>query len=477
MSMHWLTLSLAFRNVPGTVIGDTSSRARGARMGARHGSPETRGWQVLGVLGRRLARGGDRRERRHLTVWLAWEAFAITGAFTTAGVLLLGFLSDLDSGAGGAEVLQGWLLATLTLPFSFVGALIIARRPGNRIGQLLLCGAMSFAALLAVGGYVYQGWELGRDLPGLAWAAWVSNWVWMPALVASLLLLLLYPNGRLPSRRWRPVAVAVLAWSVLVTLVLVLYPDAVGGGPRPAIGLQGAAGDLLRRFLSSPLTPIPPMAFLIAGALALGLRVRRSRGDERQQVKWLAYAATLVAFMFVLSGLPVTAWLGDVIATLLWLAVWGIPVTIGVAILKYRLYDIDRLISRTLAYAVLTAALGLVYVTGVFVLGRLLDPADGQSELAVAATTLGVAALFQPLRRRVQVAVDRRFNRARYDAAKTVAAFSARLHDQIDLGPLSDELLAVVDQTMQPTTASLWLRPSIRGPRRLEAEYRPESNR
>jgi hypothetical protein len=172
---------------------------------------------VLGVLGRRLARGGDRRERRHLTVWLAWEAFAITGAFTTAGVLLLGFLSDLDSGAGGAEVLQGWLLATLTLPFSFVGALIIARRPGNRIGQLLLCGAMSFAALLAVGGYVYQGWELGRDLPGLAWAAWVSNWVWMPALVASLLLLLLYPNGRLPSRRWRPMAVAVPAWSVLVT--------------------------------------------------------------------------------------------------------------------------------------------------------------------------------------------------------------------------------------------------------------------
>jgi hypothetical protein len=451
-------------------------------MGAWHGSSETRGWQVPGVLGRRrLARGGDRQERRRLAVRLAWGGFALTVAFTTAGDLLLGFLSDPDSGTGGAEVLQGWLLATLTLPFSFVGALIIAiiaRRPDNRIGQLLLCGAVSFAAFLAVGGYGYQGWERGRDLPGLAWAAWVGNWVWMPALVASLLLLLLYPNGRLPSRRWRPVAVAVLAWSVLVTLVLVLYPDTVGGGgPRPAIGLQGAPGDLLRRFLASPLTPIPPIAFLITGALALGLRVRRSRGDERQQVKWLAYAATLVALMFVLSALPVTAWLGDVIATLLWLAVWGIPVTIGVAILKYRLYDIDRLISRTLAYAVLTAVLGLVYVTGVFVLGRLLDPADGQSELAVAATTLTVAALFQPVRRRVQVAVDRRFNRARYDAAKTVAAFSARLHDQIDLGPLSDELLAVVDQTMQPTTASLWLRPSTRGPRRPEAEYQSESGR
>jgi hypothetical protein len=404
--------------------------------------------------------------------------FVLTVAFTTAGVLLLGFLSDPQAGTGGAEEVQGWLLVTLAVPFSFVGALIIARRPGNRIGQLLLGGAMSFAAFLVVGGYLHSGWEGGRDLPGLAWAAWVGNWVWMPGLVALLLLLLLYPDGRLPSRRWRPVAVAVGGWSVLVTLVLVLYPDAIGGGgPRPAIGLQGAVGDLLRRFLSSPHTPIPPLAFLIAGAVALGLRARRSRGDERHQIKWLAYAAGLVLLMFVLSALPVTAWLGDVIATVLWLAVWGIPVTIGIAILKYRLYDIDRLISRTLAYTVLITALGLVYAAGVFVLGRLLDPADGQSELAVAATTLAVAALFQPLRRRVQAAVDRRFNRARYDAVKTLEGFRARLHDQIDLGTLSDELLGVVDQTMQPTTASLWLRPSTEGRGVLAGEHRPERAR
>jgi hypothetical protein len=298
-------------------------------MGGRHES-ETGGWPVPGVLGRKLGRRGERPGRRRPAVWLAWGAFALTVAFTTAGVVLLGFLSDPEAGTGGAEELQGWLLVTLAVPFSFVGALIIARRPGNRIGQLLLCGAMSFAAFLAVGGYVSQGGERGRDLPGLTWAAWVSNWVWMPALVALLLLLLVYPNGRLVSRRWRPVAVAMLAWSALVTLALVLYPDAVGGGgPRPAIALQGAAGDLLRRFLSSPHTPIPPIAFLAAGVVALGVRARRSRGDERQQVKWLAYAATLVALTFVLSALPVTAWLGDVIATVLWLAVWGIPVTIG----------------------------------------------------------------------------------------------------------------------------------------------------
>jgi len=373
-------------------------------------------------------------------------------------------------------VLQGWLLVTLAVPFSFVGALIIARRPGNRIGQLLLCGALSFASFLAVGGYVTSGWEGGKDLPGLTWAAWVTNWVWMPALVALLLVLLLYPDGRLVSRRWRPVAVAVVAWSALVTLALVLSPDAIGGGgPRPAIALQGAAGELLRRFLSSPHTPTPPLAFLAAGVVALGVRARRSRGDERQQIKWLAYAATLVALSFVLSALPVTAWLGDVIATVLWLAVWGIPVTIGVAILKYRLYDIDRIISRSLAYAALTVALGLIYATGVFAFGRLLDPADGQSELAVAATTLAVAALFQPLRRRVQVVVDRRFNRARYDAAKTLAGFSARLHDQIDLDTISVELLAAVDQTMQPTTATLWLRPSTKGRGLLEGEQRSES--
>ena len=445
-------------------------------MGERDGSSETGGWQVPGVLGRRLGRRGERPGRRRPAVWLAWGAFALTVAFTTAGVVLLGFVLGPEVGTGGAEVLQGWLLVTLAVPFSFVGALIIARRPGNRIGQLLLCGALSFASFLAVGGYVTSGWEGGKDLPGLTWAAWVTNWVWMPALVALLLVLLLYPDGRLVSRRWRPVAVAVVAWSALVTLALVLSPDAIGGGgPRPAIALQGAAGELLRRFLSSPHTPTPPLAFLAAGVVALGVRARRSRGDERQQIKWLAYAATLVALSFVLSALPVTAWLGDVIATVLWLAVWGIPVTIGVAILKYRLYDIDRIISRSLAYAALTVALGLIYATGVFAFGRLLDPADGQSELAVAATTLAVAALFQPLRRRVQVVVDRRFNRARYDAAKTLAGFSARLHDQIDLDTISVELLAAVDQTMQPTTATLWLRPSTKGRGLLEGEQRSES--
>jgi hypothetical protein len=185
--------------------------------------------------------------------------------------------------------------------------------------------------------------------------------------------------------------------------------------------------------------------------VSLALRWRRARGNEREQLKWVAFAAclalvaTIVLQIFQLPGLGLV---GVVL----------VPVGAAVATLRYRLYDIDRIISRTLAYGLLTALLGLVYVAGVFVFGRLLNPGGEPSELAVAASTLAVAALFQPARRRVQAAVDRRFNRARYDGARTVAAFSARLRDEIDLDTLSAELVAVVNQTMQPTRVSMWLR-------------------
>jgi hypothetical protein len=190
--------------------------------------------------------------------------------------------------------------------------------------------------------------------------------------------------------------------------------------------------------------------------VSLALRWRRARGNEREQLKWVAFAAclalvaTIVLQIFQLPGLGLA---GVVL----------VPVGAAVAILRYRLYDIDRIISRTLAYGLLAALLGLVYVAGVFVFGRLLNPGGEPSELAVAASTLAVAALFQPARRRVQAAVDRRFNRARYDGARTVAAFSARLRDEIDLDTLSAELVAVVNQTMQPTRVSMWLLHSPRG--------------
>jgi hypothetical protein len=202
----------------------------------------------------------------------------------------------------------------------------------------------------------------------------------------------------------------------------------------------------------------PNLLLMGLGTLSVLARYRRARGRQRQQAKWLAYVAVPLLASFVL--LLRWALIGLAGAVYIAAAFWAIYLAIGIAVLRHHLYDIDRLINRTLVYGVLTVALALVYAGGVFMLGPLLNPAGGESALAVAASTLAVAALFQPLRRRVQTAVDRRFNRRRYNASKTVEAFSGRLRDHIDLDTLSTELLAVVDQTMQPTQASMWLRPA-----------------
>jgi hypothetical protein len=199
----------------------------------------------------------------------------------------------------------------------------------------------------------------------------------------------------------------------------------------------------------------------LASVVSLLVRFRRSRGVERQQLKWFTFAGAVTVAGLVLILFPSQyGWIGPVSPLVTAPILVSMPVAAGVAILRYRLYDIDRIINRTLVYGLLTVLLGAVYAAGVFAAARLLDPADGESELAVAASTLAVAALFQPARRRIQAVVDRRFNRRKYNAAKTVEAFSARLRDEIDLDALSAELLAVAHQTMQPTTAALWLRPS-----------------
>jgi hypothetical protein len=357
-----------------------------------------------------------------------------------------------------AMVLGPWLLlgyvgvqVVLSLAFITVGAFLSGRRPGNPVGWLLLGWGMVMASSAFVGAYVERG--LVRDpgsLPGPGWAAWAEAVVWHPAFGLLAFLLLLFPHGRLPSRRWRPFAWFTVAVYLTLSLSAALSPGSVElyyPEATPPVRLPvGPVADLVFGVL------LPAQLLLLAVALvSLVLRLRRATGEERQQVKWFAYTVVTVVVLFV-AGIVVFG------AGYLFPLFGLIPVSVAVAVFKYRLYDIDRLINRTLVYGLLTALLIGVYAALVFLLGRLLDPATGDSALAVAAATLAVAALFQPARRRLQGLVDRRFNRRRYDAARTVEVFSGRLRDQVDLDTLSAELLTVVDRTVQPASASLWLR-------------------
>jgi hypothetical protein len=217
----------------------------------------------------------------------------------------------------------------------------------------------------------------------------------------------------------------------------------------------------MRELQSSPVVPAIGIALLVAAASAPLVRFRHARALQRQQLKWFASSVALLLVILVVPSFPLPSWAKELSGVLGVVTVWGIAAAIGIAVLRYRLYDIDRIVNRTLVYGLLTAVLGGVYAGIVLLLGQLFGRIGGQPPTwAVAAATLAVAALFQPARRHIQQAVDRRFNRRRYDTARTVEAFSSRLRDEVDLDTLSTELLAVVDQTMQPTTASLWLRPT-----------------
>jgi hypothetical protein len=298
-------------------------------------------------------------------------------------------------------------------------------------------------------------------LPGARWAALFADtgWILWPAAVGFVLLLT--PTGSPPSPRWRwwvrLTAVAPLAYMLAEALQRSPMDPPFGSVVSP-LAVPGPAGGPADRLLqlADSAAALVVLVSLTVGAVSLLLRFRRARGTERLQLRWVAMAAVLagVAAALVVVG-TVALWLW---ATAAYVVV--LPLAVGASILRYRLYDLDRIVSRTLAYGLLTVLLGLGYAGVVLGLGRLLPESSG---LAVAAATLAAAAAFQPARRRVQELVDRRFNRRRYDAARTIQAFSARLRDEVDLDSLTAELLAVADQTVQPTTASLWLRP---GPRR-----------
>jgi hypothetical protein len=297
--------------------------------------------------------------------------------------------------------------------------------------------------------------------------AWLAAWFAGAINIAMLaFVLLLFPDGRLLSRRWRFVVwvnlVAVLlifAWSFepgqIESLGLLKVPNPFGvAGADALLNTLGEIGFFL------------VLAVAIAGAISLVIRYRRSRGDERQQIKWFVFAGAIFCAVFAVAPVlwslpssPETEWIWP---TLFLLGVGTIPAATGIAILKYRLYEIDILINRTLVYGSLTATLALVYfggVTATQMIFRGLTGQEKQPQLAIVVSTLVIAALFNPLRRRVQLFVDRRFYRRKYDAAKTLAAFSAKLRDETDLEALSDDLVGVVRETMQPAHVSLWLRP------------------
>jgi len=400
---------------------------------------------------------------RTLQVRAPWAVLLLTAALVIPKSWLFApLIGDLPPSQRITEL----LFQLLPLPFAAVGTLIAARRPGHRIGWLLLGGSLAIASAQLTWSYVSYSLRSGAPLPGSAVVGWIGNWVPWPALAAFALLMLLFPDGQLPSPRWRPVGWAMVAWCAVIMVFLALYPGLISTPELDnPFGLSGDAGEAMRRLQASPIIPLVTIPLFLASASAPLVRFRHARAEQRQQLKWFAYAVGLLVGV-ILSGPLLPGWANDLSGIVIVVAVWGIAAAIGIAVLRYRLYDIDQIINRTLVYGLLTALLGGVYAGTVLVLGQVFGGIGAQlPSWAVAGTTLAVAALFQPARRRIQAVVDRRFNRRKYDAAKTVEAFSARLRDEVDLDALTAELLVVVDQTIQPTRALLWLRPSSQGQR------------
>jgi len=381
-----------------------------------------------------------------VVLWAFGARFAPPSGWGTAGITLI--------------------LLLLPLGFTAVGTVIALRKPANSIGWV--CLGIGLLLALPAGQYGSYGSDTGSPpLPGAEFFSWLDSWIWLPAVGSvGTFLLLLFPDGRLLSPRWRAVAWASGAVIVLAALSEALYPGALASAPSMANPLAVEAAAYVPGRLPGGGNVLLAPCF-IAAAASLVLRFRRARGRERLQMKWFASAAALLALLFPVAvaanlvagllhagrplGLPL---LEDAVSA----SAVGLPLAIGIAVLRHDLYDIDVVINRTLVYGALTATLAGVYLGSVLVLQLALSSVTEGSGLAVAGSTLAVAALFRPARARIQAAVDRRFYRRKYDAALTLERFGAHLRDEVDLDALSGELRGVVAQTMQPASMSLWLR-------------------
>jgi hypothetical protein len=409
---------------------------------------------------------------RRAAAWVAWSGWLLSMVALALSLLLTLFLPA----AGGitdvvANSVFAVVFAAIVLSFSTVGALIATRQPQNPIGWIMIVAGFGLAATILTGNYVEISLAQppGR-LPATEWVAWVTQWVWVLGFGPALtFLLLLFPNGRLPSRRWRPVGWLAVAAMVTLGCGVAFMPGPLPDYPqiRNPVGLTLLEGSFLAGE-GGPLLYLSLVASTVLSASSMVVRFRRAVGEERQQIKWFAFAAGFAALGWVVNSLAYANDEGTesllLVATslLLLLSLLGIPLAVGIAILKYRLYEIDLIINRTLVYGSLTATLALVYFGGVTATQAIFQTLTGQEtqpQLLVVVSTLIIAALFNPLRRRIQSFIDRSFYRRRYDARKTLEAFSAKLRDQTDLEALSDDLVGVVRETMQPAHVSLWLRP------------------
>jgi hypothetical protein len=377
----------------------------------------------------------------------AWSLWLVTFGCCAAGLAVTLVVTRPLT----AAVLADGAAFALVFPLGYatIGLVLGLRRPANPIGWLFAASGLVWSLTIPFDPWVNQLVLDHRQLPLAAQlGALIGEFNWAPAVALGITLpALLVPDGRLRSRRWRPVAAAAVAGPVLGMVGGSLIPGQLQETVIPIdnpFGLAGVAGAVAAVVGFSGL--VLWVASMLAALVSLVLRFRASRGTERQQLRWVAAGASgAVAGLLVgMAGVVVT-----------YFAVLCVPVGVAVAVLRYRLWDLDRLVSRTVTYAVVTALLVLPYLLILPAATRLFE---GSGSLAVAAVTLAAAALFQPLRRRVQDLVDRRFNRRRYDAARTVEGFAVRLRDQLDLDALEGELLAVTNQTMQPSQASLWLR-------------------
>jgi hypothetical protein len=396
--------------------------------------------------------------------WPAGSAWALW-ALAIVGLAVVAWLDDLLRQAGRPDLVA---LKLTNFPPLFgavsvatAGAVLASRRPRHPAGWLLLVLGLSLSAAAVAMEYVNYGVARAGAAPAAARVA-----LWLPAtivvaMVSNGFVLLVTPTGALPSPRWRWWA-SVTAATPVVLLMVVTLASRPGDRPVQAVEspLDLKALDGVQQVAYQAAFAIAAITFVVAAG-SLVVRFRRARGIERQQLEWVALATIVVTLLTVIVGVALVLGAFSLAPLAGGLCPPILSLGIGAAVLRYRLYDVDRIISRTLAYALLTLLLGGGYAVLVLLLGLLLGRS---SSLAVAGATLAVAAAFRPARRRVQELVDRRFDRRRYDAAQTIAAFSARLREQVDLDTLTRELLGVVDQTMQPTRVELWLRPSHLAP-------------